>query len=95
MLDKPRWIGLGTGKICRESPVCKKNNEMLDQILISHDAGWYDPQKEEQPIQPYTNIFEKLYPKLISKGFIEEDFHQLLSNNPSHAFSIRIRKGSF
>jgi len=71
-----------------------KNNEMLDQILISHDAGWYDPQKEEQPIQPYTNIFEKLYPKLISKGFTEEDFHQLVSNNPSQAFSIRIRKGS-
>lgn len=68
-----------------------KSNGILDKILISHDAGWYDPQKEEQSIQPYTAIFEKLYPALKSQGFTDEEFNVLMSVNPSKAFAIQIR----
>ncbi len=69
-----------------------KRNGILDRILISHDSGWYDPQKETQTIRPYTNIFKKLYPALKSNGFTEDEFNLLISVNPSKAFSIKVRK---
>ena len=65
-----------------------KENHILDRILISHDAGWFDPQKKIQSIKPYTNIFIKLKPALMSNGFTEKDWNQLISNNPIKAFSI-------
>ena len=66
-----------------------KKNDILDQILISHDAGWYDPQKKVQKIQPYTAIFEKLIPGLKSSGFSDNEITLLLSINPSNAYSIK------
>jgi len=69
-----------------------KRNGFLDRILIAHDAGWYDPQKDQQSIKGYTNIFTKLIPALKAQGFTKEDFKLLLSTNPSQAFSIKIRK---
>src|SRR5690606_20752525 len=68
-----------------------KQNGILDKILISHDAGWYDPQKEDQTIKPFTNIFKNLYPELKSRGFTDDEFKLLMSVNPSKAFSIKIR----
>jgi len=68
-----------------------KKNGILDRILISHDSGWYDPQKENQTIRPYTNIFKKLYPELKSHGFTDNEFKLLISVNPSKAFSIEVR----
>lgn len=69
-----------------------KTNGFLDRILISHDAGWYDPQKEIQSINPYTAIFKKLYPELKTRGFTDDEFNLLISVNPSKAFSIAIRR---
>lgn len=71
-----------------------KNNGILNKILISHDAGWYDPQKENQKITPYTAIFKQLYPELKSRGFSEDELKLLISVNPSKAFSIEIRRDS-
>ena len=69
-----------------------KQHGILNSILISHDAGWFDPKKESQNIKPYTNIFTKLYPELKSKGFSEDEFKLLISVNPSKAYAIRLRK---
>lgn len=69
-----------------------KEHGILDRILISHDAGWYDPQKKIQDIKPYTAIFRKLYPELKSRGFTDDEFKLLISVNPSKAFGIKIRK---
>jgi phosphotriesterase-related protein len=68
-----------------------KQNGILDRILISHDAGWYDPKKEKQIIKPYTNIFRMLYPELKSKGFTDEEFKMLVSVNPSKAYAIKVK----
>ncbi len=68
-----------------------KEKGILDRILISHDAGWYDPQKEGQDIKPYTNIFEELYPRLKARGFTEAEWRQLMSVNPARAFALQIR----
>jgi phosphotriesterase-related protein len=76
-----------------EKLIFAKRNGILDRVLISHDAGWYDPQKEVQTIQPYTVIFEKLYPALKSRGFTDNEFKQLIRVNPARAFTIEIRKG--
>jgi len=69
-----------------------KEHKILNRILISHDAGWYDPQKQIQTIKPYTNIFKQLYPALISKGFSNEELDLIISDNPARAFSRNIRK---
>ncbi len=68
-----------------------KKNGILDKILISHDSGWYDPQKENQTIKPFTNIFKKLYPELKLHGFTDDEFKLLISDNPSKAFSMEIK----
>ncbi|MBT8305351.1 MAG: phosphotriesterase, partial [Maribacter sp.] len=69
-----------------------KANGFLDRVLISHDAGWYDPQKKEQSIQPYTPIFKKLYPELKARGFTDDELHMLVSTNPAEAYALKIRK---
>jgi len=69
-----------------------KRNGILDRILISHDAGWYDPQKDVQTIKPFTNIFKQLIPELKLHGFTDDEIQLLMSINPSKAFSIEIRK---
>ena len=64
-----------------------KENGILGNILISHDAGWYDPAKPDGgDFQPFTNIFEKLMPELNAKGFDEADWDLLLKENPKRAF---------
>ncbi|WP_288369303.1 phosphotriesterase [uncultured Algoriphagus sp.] len=66
-----------------------KENGILGNVLISHDAGWYDPAKAGGgDFQPFTNIFEKLIPILNGKGFTEKDWDLLLKENPKSAFSI-------
>jgi len=65
-----------------------KEHGILDRILISHDAGWYDPQKQQQTIAPYTNIFTKLLLELRAQGFTEQEVALLLSVNPAKAFAI-------
>ena len=71
-----------------EKLVFAKEHGILDHILISHDAGWYDPQKQQQTITPYTNIFTKLLPELRAQGFTEKEINLLISVNPAKAFAI-------
>ncbi len=75
-----------------EKLVFAKEKGILDKILISHDAGWYDPQKQTQTIQPYSNIFTKLFPTLKARGFNKEELDHLISDNPARAFTIQVRK---
>ncbi|MBA4301837.1 MAG: aryldialkylphosphatase [Cyclobacterium sp.] len=66
-----------------------KENRFLNRVLISHDAGWYDPAKPSGgDFQPFTNIFEKLIPVLNEKGFTDLDWNLLLNENPKLAFQI-------
>jgi len=70
-----------------------KSNDCLHRVLISHDAGWYDPEKPEGgEFKSYTPIFEKLIPSLEKKGFKSRDIEKLLVKNPAEAFGIRLRK---
>ena len=79
--------------VYRDTLLFLKKKKVLDRILISHDAGWYDPAKPDGgEIRGYTTIFTKLIPELEKKGFEESEILQLIEKNPANAFEIRTRK---
>lgn len=64
----------------------------LEQILISHDAGWYDVgEPNGGGFRGYTDIFDYLLPELTSRDFSVNEINQLLIKNPQEAFSIQVR----
>ena len=70
-----------------------KKQKFLHRVLVSHDAGWYEPDKPNGgKIRGYTTLFKNLIPTLKKIGFTEQDVKQLLQQNPSKAFAIDIRK---
>ena len=59
-----------------------------EQVLLSHDRGWYDPaQPGGGTPRPFTYISEQFLPKLQATGVDEEPIHQLTHINPFRAFS--------
>lgn len=65
---------------------------LLNRVLISHDAGYYNPDEENGgDFRAYTDIFEYLLPALRKNGFTEDDLEQLLVRNPREAYGIRTR----
>lgn len=65
---------------------------LLNRILISHDAGYYNPDEDNGgDFRAYTDIFEYLLPALRKNGFTKRDIHQLLVRNPREAYGIRTR----
>jgi phosphotriesterase-related protein len=59
-----------------------------DQLMLSHDRGWYDPAKPGggEP-KPFTYLFEQFLPQLRAAGVDEETIHQLTHTNPYWAFA--------
>ncbi len=92
------WVsldGVGDSNIQQyvENLTRLKKEKALHRILISHDAGWYEPGKPDGGnFRGYTAIFSKLIPALKENGFTDKDIDQLLVVNPREAFAIRIRK---
>jgi phosphotriesterase-related protein len=70
-----------------------KKEKCLHRVLISHDAGWYEPGKSDGGIfREFTSLFKRLLPALGEKGFSKKDIDQLLIENPKEAFAIRVRR---
>jgi phosphotriesterase-related protein len=66
---------------------------MLNQVLISHDAGWYRPgEPNGGDFKGYTTISDKLLPLLKQKGMNETDITQLMIRNPANAFTVNVRR---
>ena len=59
-----------------------------DQLLLSHDLGWYDPAKPGggQP-RPYTHLSQVLIPKLRRSGIDDGTIVRLTHDNPFNAFA--------
>jgi len=69
-----------------------KNNQCLHRLLLSHDAGWYDPDKPDgSNYQPHNLVFEQLIPGLKEAGITEKELHQIFVENPAKAFTVRKR----
>jgi phosphotriesterase-related protein len=59
-----------------------------EQVLLSHDRGWYDPAQPGGGMpRPFTYISEQFLPKLRTTSMDEETIHQLTHVNPFRAFS--------
>ena len=70
-----------------------KREQCLHKVLISHDAGWYDPAKPDGgEVREYTVLFKKMIPRMEQEGFNESEIIQLIHNNPAEAYSIGVKK---
>jgi phosphotriesterase-related protein len=70
-----------------------KERGCLNKVLLSHDAGWYDPAKENGgDFRGFAALFEKLIPALKSAGFYEAEIKLIIELNPAKAFTIKVRK---
>jgi phosphotriesterase-related protein len=70
-----------------------KKNDLLNKVLVSHDAGWYSPGEDGGgTFTPYTAIFKELIPKLKTNGFTSADIQQVFVKNPGKAFAKKVRK---
>lgn len=58
-----------------------------EQILLSHDRGWYDAGNPDYVPKPFTYISESFIPKLRDAGFDEAMIEQLTHINPFKAYA--------
>ena len=59
-----------------------------NQLLLSHDRGWYDPSKPGGGTpQPYTVLTQRFLPKLAAAGVDPATIRQLTHDNPFRAFA--------
>ncbi len=61
----------------------------LQRVLISHDAGWYDPgQAGGGEFRGYNDLFDFLIPALKKNGYSQKEINQVLIKNPKEAYSV-------
>jgi phosphotriesterase-related protein len=59
-----------------------------DQLLLSHDRGWYDPALPGGGVpKPFTYLPDRFLPKLRAVGVDEATIDQLTHTNPYRAFA--------
>lgn len=64
-----------------------------DHILLSHDAGWYQPGQPngmppDTPRRGYTSLVNEFLPALRQSGVDEATIRQLTVTNPARAFAF-------
>jgi phosphotriesterase-related protein len=63
-----------------------------NQLLLSHDAGWYTPARPnglpEDGFRGYTALTKEFIPALFERGVTEEQVRVITVTNPAHAFSL-------
>lgn len=67
--------------------------DQADRVLLSHDAGWYDPSRPDgQPeaggIRGYTALVEDFLPALRARGVAAELVRLITEVNPARAFAL-------
>jgi phosphotriesterase-related protein len=64
----------------------------IDQLLLSHDAGWYDPSSTDgrpsHGYRGYTALTGDFIPAMSQRGVNEEQIRQITVNNPANAFAF-------
>lgn len=73
------------------SEVLRKRG-LLGRVLLSHDAGWYDPAKPGGgEFRGYELWAERFVPLLRERGFGDEEVKRMLVANPAAALTVRLR----
>lgn len=75
-----------------ETAIALIESGLGDRLLLSHDAGWYNPARADglpdNGYRGYTALMEDFIPALSARGISEETIHQITVNNPARAFSF-------
>jgi phosphotriesterase-related protein len=62
------------------------------QLLLSHDAGWYNPANQdglpEEGFRGYTALTRDFLPELLKRGISEEQVRFITVDNPAIAFAF-------
>jgi phosphotriesterase-related protein len=70
-----------------------KAEKCLDRLLVSHDAGWYEPGKPGGGnFRAYTTLFKKLIPELENRSFSDQEIKKLIQENPKNALIVAVRR---
>lgn len=70
-----------------------KKEKCLDRVLLSHDAGWYEPGKPGGGnFRSYTTLFKKLIPELKARSFTDLEIKNLIHSNAKNAFTVAVRR---
>jgi len=95
--DRGAWLsfdGLNAPTLTRHLHLCRemKRRGHLNRVLVSHDAGWFDPAKEGGgTFRPYDLLFTAFLPLLSADGFTDREIQGLLVDNPARAFAVQVR----
>jgi phosphotriesterase-related protein len=95
--DRGAWLsfdGLNTSSITRHLQLClqMKKRGHVKRVLLSHDAGWFDPAKPNGgDFRPFDLLFTTFMPLLRENGFTDPEIDQMTITNPADAFAIRSR----
>jgi phosphotriesterase-related protein len=94
MARRGAWIEYDAiGSDGRDDFYLERIQRMLDaglgeQVLLSHDRGWYDPAQPGGGVpRPFTYLSEQFLPKLRAAGVDEAAIEQLTCSNPFQAFA--------
>lgn len=70
-----------------------KSENLLDHVLLSHDAGWYHVGESNGGIyHDYNTISGKLIPAMKENDFTQNEIQLLFNTNPAKAFTVKTRK---
>src|SRR6185436_751478 len=62
--------------------ITMKQNDLLEQVLVSQDSGWYNVgEPKGGNFKPYTTIFTQLIPALQQNGFTKDESNGLFIVN--------------
>ncbi len=65
-----------------------KKEDLLDRVLVSHDAGWYHVgEPGGGQFRAYDTMFTAFVPALGDAGFSAADVQRLLVDNPRRALT--------
>jgi phosphotriesterase-related protein len=63
-----------------------------EHLLLSHDAGWYNPARPDglpdDGYRGYTALVQEFIPALRKRGVVEDQIRQITVNNPINAFAF-------
>lgn len=75
-----------------ETAVALIETGYIDQLLLSHDAGWYNPGRSDglpdEGFRGYTALTTEFIPALLVRGITEEQVRLITVDNPARALAF-------
>ena len=75
-----------------ETTVALIESGFIDHVLLSHDAGWYNPARPDglpdDGYRGYTALVRDFIPELLNRGISRDQVQQITVHNPARAFSF-------